>query len=51
VGAGRFDEAVRAYVSRNAHQIAEPSDVRAALAGLPGALKPLEDAGAFVGGG
>jgi hypothetical protein len=48
VGAAAFDAAIRAYVDRLAHQIADPSDVRDALAGLPAALRPLEAAGAFV---
>jgi hypothetical protein len=46
-GAARFDAAVRCYVNANAWRIARPADLRRALAGLPAAVKVLEDAGAL----
>jgi hypothetical protein len=47
VGAETFDRAIRCYVAANAHRIARPDDLRAALAGLPAAVEELTSAGAF----
>jgi len=47
VGSARFDEAMRAYVDANAHQIATPDDVERAFAGLPDVLKILRGVGAL----
>jgi len=46
-GAEPFDAALRCYLDANAWQIATPEDVREALAGLPGALSVLQQAGAL----
>jgi hypothetical protein len=46
-GATRFDAAIRCYVAANAHRIARPEDLRAALADLPEAIETLEEAGAL----
>jgi hypothetical protein len=46
-GPDAFDAAIRCYVDANAWTIATPDDVGAALAGLPAALAPLEQAGAL----
>ena len=48
-GKREFDEAVRAYLRDNAHQIVVPADVRIALSRLPDAVQVLEDAGALPG--
>jgi aminopeptidase N len=45
--APKFDAAMRCYVNANAWRIARPADVATALAGLPGSVKVLEDAGAL----
>lgn len=49
-GTREFDAALRAYLRDNAHEIADPADVRAAFAGLPAAVAVLEDAGALPRG-
>jgi len=49
-GEVEFDQALRAYLRENAHQIAVPSDVRDALDGLPAAVQVLVDVGALPGG-
>ncbi len=46
-GAESFDAALRTYVRDQAHRVARPEDLRAALAELPEAVAVLEDAGAF----
>jgi len=46
-GDEEFDEALRAYLAANAHEIAEPADVEEAFAGLPAVLSTLRDAGAL----
>lgn len=46
-GASRFDAAIRCYVAKNAWRIAVPADLRAALSGLPAAIRVLERAGAL----
>ncbi len=46
-GAGRFDAAIRCYVNANAWRIANPSDLEAALRGLPAALAVLRKAHAL----
>jgi Peptidase family M1 domain len=46
-GPAQFDAAIRCYVATNAWRIANPSDLRAALAGLPSAVSALEQAGAL----
>jgi len=46
-GPERFDAAIRCYVNANAWRIARPADLEAQLAGLPAAVKVLEDAGAL----
>uniref|UniRef100_UPI0006E45E77 M1 family aminopeptidase n=1 Tax=Peterkaempfera griseoplana TaxID=66896 RepID=UPI0006E45E77 len=46
-GAAAFDAAIRDYVARNAHSVAAPEDVRAALRNLPQALTVLRAAGAL----
>lgn len=47
-GADAFDKAIRCYVNANAWTIAQPSDLTAALAGLPKALAVLREAGALT---
>jgi hypothetical protein len=47
-GADRFDAAIRDYVNANAHRIAVPADVQAAMKGLPKAGQLLREAGAFA---
>jgi hypothetical protein len=46
-GAGHFDAALRCYVAHNAWRIANPIDLRAALAKLPAAVAELRKAGAL----
>lgn len=46
-GAEAFDDALRAYLAQNAHEIAEPADVEEAFAHLPVVLDSLRDAGAL----
>jgi hypothetical protein len=46
-GPAQWDAAIRCYVASNAWRIANPDDLRAALAGLPRAIRELEKAGAF----
>jgi hypothetical protein len=46
-GADAFDAALRCYVNADAWTIATPADVGAALAGLPAAVRVLEEAGAL----
>jgi hypothetical protein len=46
-GPAKWDAALRCYVARNAWRIANPRDLRTALAGLPAAIKVLEGAGAL----
>jgi hypothetical protein len=46
-GPAAFDAAVRCYMNADAWRIATPADVGAALAGLPAAVRVLEDAGAL----
>jgi hypothetical protein len=46
-GPAAFDAAIRCYVDANAWTIATPDDVGAALADLPAALTPLEQAQAL----
>lgn len=46
-GEAAFDEAVRAYVGSSAHRVAVPSDLAAALAGLPESVEVLVAAGAL----
>jgi aminopeptidase N len=46
-GAARWDAALRCYVARNAWRIANPPDLRAALADLPAAVTVLEEFGAL----
>jgi hypothetical protein len=45
-GPARWDAAVRAYVARNAHRIARPTDFEAAVRDLPGAAETLRSYGA-----
>jgi hypothetical protein len=47
VGATEWDAAIRCYVARNAWRIANPSDLRAAIAALPAGVDVLETAGAL----
>ncbi len=47
-GVQEFDEALRAYLAANAHEIAEPADVADAFAHLPMVLESLRDAGALA---
>jgi hypothetical protein len=47
-GPAKWDAALRCYVARNAWRIAEPADLRAALAGLPAAVRQLRQAGALT---
>lgn len=46
-GAEAFDTALRDYLRTNAHRIATPEDLAAALQGLPEALRVLREAGAL----
>ena len=46
-GAAKFDAAIRCYVNANAWRIAQPKDLAVQLAGLPAAVKVLQDAGAL----
>jgi hypothetical protein len=46
-GRARFDAALRCYAAANAWRIANPADLRAALAQLPAAIKVLQQAGAL----
>jgi hypothetical protein len=46
-GPAAFDDALRDYLSENAHTIARPEDVEEAFAHLPEALEVLRDAGAL----
>jgi hypothetical protein len=46
-GATQWDAALRCYVAANAWRIANPADLRAALAELPDAISELEQAGAL----
>lgn len=46
-GEEEWDAAIRCYVAANAWRIATPSDLRAALVDLPGAIAELEKAGAL----
>jgi hypothetical protein len=46
-GAAAFDAAVCCYLDADAWRIATPADVGAALAGLPAAVRVLQDAGAL----
>jgi Peptidase family M1 domain len=46
-GPARFDAALRCYVNATAWRIAEPSDLAAALSGLPAAVAVLRTAGAL----
>ncbi len=46
-GPAQWDAAIRCYVAANAWRIANPIDVRKALAGLPAAIAVLRDAGAL----
>jgi hypothetical protein len=43
----KFDAALRCYVNANAWRVARPADLAAALSGLPGSVKVLQDAGAL----
>ena len=47
VGATAFDRAIRCYVAANAHRIARPRDLTAALRHLPGAVAILRADGAL----
>lgn len=47
VGADAFDEALRAYIAANAHEIATPQDVEDAFADVPRVLEILREAGAL----
>lgn len=47
VGDDAFESAIRCYVKAYAWTIADPSDVAAALADLPAAVRVLQDAGAL----
>lgn len=46
-GPEKWDAAIRCYVAANAWRIANPVDLRTALAGLPAAIDELKKAGAF----
>ena len=46
-GAKRWDAAIRCYVATNAWRIANPDDLRNALASLPAAIRALKKAGAL----
>lgn len=48
-GPEAFDAAVRTYLTDNAHEVADPADVRAAFADVPEAVEVLREAGAFDG--
>ncbi|MBO0828021.1 MAG: hypothetical protein J2P24_09590 [Streptosporangiales bacterium] len=45
-GPARWDAAIRTYIARNAHRIARPSDLEAAVRQLPGAVETLRAYGA-----
>ncbi|MCW2603311.1 MAG: hypothetical protein JWN61_1446 [Pseudonocardiales bacterium] len=47
VGADKFESAIRCYINANAWTIADPENLEDALAGLPGAVAILQDAGAL----
>jgi aminopeptidase N len=47
VGGKPFDKAIRCYVNAQAHRVARPADLAAALRKLPDALKVLRRAGAI----
>lgn len=47
-GPEQFDAALRDYLAVNAHRVAEPADLRAALADMPQAVAVLRRAGAFA---
>ncbi|WP_300014084.1 M1 family aminopeptidase [Pseudonocardia sp.] len=46
-GAERFDAAVRDYLATRAHQVVDPSEVRASFESVPELIDLLGDAGAF----
>jgi aminopeptidase N len=46
-GATKWDAAIRCYVAKNAWRIANPDDLRAAIADLPAGIAALEKAGAL----
>jgi hypothetical protein len=46
-GPAKWDAAIRCYVAKNAWRIANPDDLRAAIADLPAAITELEKAGAL----
>ena len=46
-GRAKWDAAIRCYVATNAWRIANPDDLRAAIASLPAAIHQLEKAGAL----
>lgn len=46
-GPAKWDAALRCYVAKNAWRIANPSDLQAALAGLPAGIAVLRKAGAL----
>lgn len=46
-GTAAFDEAIRRYITDNAHQVATPDDVASALAELGPAIAVLQEAGAL----
>ena len=46
-GAAKWDAALRCYINKNAWRIANPNDLRAAMAKLPAAVHVLEQAGAL----
>lgn len=46
-GAAKWDAAIRCYVAENAWRIADPDDLRTAIAALPAAINALENAGAL----
>jgi hypothetical protein len=46
-GPAKWDAAMRCYVAHNAWRIVVPNDVKAALAGLPAAIRVLQKAGAL----
>ncbi|MGH2456913.1 MAG: hypothetical protein ACRDHD_11740 [Candidatus Limnocylindria bacterium] len=46
-GEEEFDDALRRYLTDNAHRVAVPADVEQAFAGLPKVLQVLGEAGAL----
>jgi hypothetical protein len=46
-GPAKWDAAIRCYVARNAWRIANPPDLRAAIASLPTGVDVLVNAGAL----